>query len=60
MPRAERSGEHTSFAPFDNVLLDFGHRPAIAGPVSKLQNVRVPRSAHVVNRSIALRTDRLG
>ena len=60
MPRAEWSGEHTSFAPFDNVLLDLGHRPAIAGPVSKLPNVRIPRSTHVVNRSIALRTDRLG
>ena len=60
IPRVELSGEHVPLASLDDVSLDIGHRPAIEYSVSKLTDVYVTSSTHIVNRSIAFRTDGLG
>ena len=57
IPRSELSGERVPLASLDDIPLDIGHHPAIEGLVSKSTNVCVTSSTHVVNRSIALRTD---
>ena len=58
--RAEMLRECVLFTPLGDILLDLGHGPAIEGLVSKPLWVGIAGSTHVVNCSIALRTDRLG
>jgi hypothetical protein len=51
------SGKNGPFALLNNVALDLGGRPAIENVMSGLSSACVTGSTHIVNRSIALRTD---
>ena len=53
----ETSRDRISFTPLDDVPLDLGHSPAIEGFVGKSFDVDIAGSTHIVNCSIALRTD---
>ena len=52
----EHPRDHIPLTPLDDVLLDFGHSPAIGRSISEWSGACIAGSTHVVNCPIASNT----